>query len=273
VAVSNVLSPVFLLFDRAALGVLAGVAAVGFYTGPYEAVVRLLVVPAALVTAIFPRASAAAGGDPAAPRDAEALASLYLGSTRALATALLGVVAIAIVLAPDLLQIWLGPEYAARAGVAMRLLLVGVLVNAMVHVPFTFVQALGRPDVTARFHVVELLVHVPLTILLVQRWSVTGAAAAWTTRMLLDGVLVFMAAHRLLAVRTTSLFAGRWWQLLALVATVLATSAVLRVVRPVPIALLAGAALVGVGYAAVAWRMLLLPGDRAELRAALARGR
>lgn len=280
VAVSNVLSPIFLLFDRAALGVLAGVAAVGFYTGPYEAVARLLVVPAALVTAIFPRVSAAAGGDATAARTARTLAPLYLGTTRALATALLGLVAAAVVLAPDLLLAWLGPDYAARAGLAMRLLLVGVLANALAHVPFAFVQALGRPDLTARFHVLELLVHVPLTIVLVQRWSVAGAAAAWMTRALFDGLLVSIAAHRLLAVRAASVFAGRWSRLLAvLAATVVASAglrAAVRAVQGAPAAqttLLVGLVMLGAAYTAIAWRVLLTAGDRAALRAALVRAR
>lgn len=280
VAVSNVLYPVFLLFDRAVLGVLVGVTAVGFYTGPYEAVARLLVVPAALVTAIFPRVSAEAGRGAAAARADGSLASLYLGSARGLATALLGLVAVAIVLAPDLLLAWLGPDYAAHAGLAMRLLLIGVLVTAMAHVPFAFVQALGRPDLTARFHLIELLVHVPLTIVLVQRWSLAGAAAAWTTRALLDCLLVSLAAHRLLSVRAVSLFAGRWWQLLALLATMVAGSVGLRaVVRSAAAApgahavLFAGAAALGILYAASAWRVLLAPDDRAALRAALVRGR
>jgi O-antigen/teichoic acid export membrane protein len=274
VAVSNVLSPVFLLFDRAALAVLAGVAAVGFYTGPYEAVARLLVLPAALVTAVFPRVSATVGSDPAGARADGALASLYLGTTRVLATALLGLVAAAVMLAPDLLQLWLGPEYASRAGLAMRLLLVGVLVNAVSHVPFAFVQALGRPDLTARFHIVELLVHVPLTLVLVQRWSVAGAAAAWATRALLDGLLVSVAAHRLLGVRATNVFAGHWWRLLALLAAVTAASAALHALaRGSPVVLLAGAAALAAAYAGIAWRALLLPGQRAVLRAALVRPR
>ena len=274
VAVSNVLAPVFLLFDRAALCVLAGVAAVGFYTGPYEAVARLLVLPAALVTAVFPRVSAAVGGDPAVGKADGALAALYLGTTRALATALLGLVAAAVVLAPDLLLLWLGPEYAARAGLAMRLLLVGVLVNAVCHVPFAFVQALGRPDLTARFHIVELLVHVPLTIVLVQRWSVTGAAAAWATRALLDGLLVSAAAHRLMGVRASSVFAGHWTRLAGLLVAVTTASLALHAfAHGSPAVLLAGAAVLAAAYAAIAWRALLLPGQRAVLRAALVRRR
>ena len=80
--------------------------------------------------------------------------------------------------------------------------------------------------------------------------------------------------------RGASLFAGRWWQLLALLATVVAVSAglhaVVRAAPAVPAAravLLAGAALLAVAYAVIAWRVLLAADDRAALRAALVRRR
>jgi O-antigen/teichoic acid export membrane protein len=273
VAVSNLLSPVFLLLDRVVLGALVGVAAVGFYTAPYEAVARLLVLPAALVGALFPRISAAAAASGAAATGS--LPALYLSTTRLLATVMLGVATAGLVLAPDLLALWLGAEFATHATVAMRLLLVGVLANAVSHVPFAFVQALGRPDLTARFHLAELVVHVPLTLVLVQRWSIAGAAAAWTVRALLDALLVSVAAHRLLGVRGRAVFQDRWPRLIvalaglaaALVGLQAATGAdgVGAAVR------LGGVALVGAVFAVIAWMALLLPADRAALRAALVR--
>src|SRR5436309_12421974 len=60
VAVSNVVSPLLVYLERFLLASLAGVAAVAYYTAPYEAVTRLLIVPAGLAGALFPALSATA---------------------------------------------------------------------------------------------------------------------------------------------------------------------------------------------------------------------
>ncbi|MEO9116294.1 MAG: oligosaccharide flippase family protein, partial [Gemmatimonadaceae bacterium] len=54
VAVSGVVSPILVYFDRFALGVRVNMSAVGYYTAPYEAITRALVIPNSLINALFP---------------------------------------------------------------------------------------------------------------------------------------------------------------------------------------------------------------------------
>lgn len=273
VAVSNVLSPVFLLLDRLVLGALVGIVAVGFYTGPYEAVVRLLVVPAALATAIFPAMTALAAGD--ADRARSALRPYYVGAVRTVALPMLALGAVGVVVAPDLLAAWLGPDYAARTALATRLLIVGVAANAIAHVPFAAVQAMGRPDVTARLHLLEAAVHVPVTLLLVARWGIAGAAAAWTLRAVLDAVLVARAAHRMLGASWRDLGAGRGiagaTALVAVGACTAALQAGVAAAGGGTAMLLVGLAAVTAAFTALAWTLLLTDADRAAVRGAVRR--
>lgn len=60
-AVSSAVSPLLGYLERFLLASVVGLAAVGYYTGPAEAVMRLLIVPAALAGALFPAVSAADG--------------------------------------------------------------------------------------------------------------------------------------------------------------------------------------------------------------------
>jgi len=265
VAVSNVLTPGLLLFDRFALGAIVGLTAVGYYTGPYEASTRVLLLPAALIGTVFPAAAAlAARGERAALR------SLYLGALRALIFAMLGGTLAAIVLAPHLLALWLGPEIAAHGATAFRILLAAVFVNALVHVPFSVVQALGRADLTARFHLLEVAVHVPITLLLVQRWGVPGAGASWALRVALDALLVFGAAGRLLNVRLRDPLAGRWWPTLLIGAGTLALAMLAAQVAAESPRLAAAMVLAAaVGYAAAVWRLALTSAERATALAAV----
>src|SRR5690606_6970766 len=123
---------------------------------------------------------------------------------------------------------WLGAEYAERSTLALRLLCVGVLVNAIVHVPFALLQAAGRPELMARFHLIELALHVPATLWLVHRFGIAGAALAWTLRAILDAALVFAAADRVLGVGLARLADGRALRVVGLLAVLVAALFALR---------------------------------------------
>jgi O-antigen/teichoic acid export membrane protein len=102
------------------------------------------------------------------------------------------------------LDLWLGPQVALAAGNATRILAIGLLFNASAFVPSTYLWALGRPDISAKFHVAELVIHLPLAWWLVSRYGIVGAATAWSVRVALDAVLLFWAAERLLRSRSSS---------------------------------------------------------------------
>ena len=66
VAISNFVSPLLVYLDRFLLASLAGVAAVAYYTAPYEAVTRLLILSAGMAGVLFPAFSAlVVEGEPA----------------------------------------------------------------------------------------------------------------------------------------------------------------------------------------------------------------
>lgn len=107
-------------------------------------------------------------------------------------------VSLLVVFAPWLLNVWLGPQVAEAAGTATRILAIGLLFNAAAFVPSTFLSAFGRPDINAKFHVLELVIHLPLAWWLVSGFGIVGAAVAWSARVAFDCLLLFWATHRLL---------------------------------------------------------------------------
>lgn len=200
-SVSNIISPLLIYLDRFLLGALIGLAAVGYYTAPFDGVIRLLIVPGSLVGALFPSVSGMN-----AVGDSAALARVFSKSVRNISL-ILAVPALALMLfGPTLLRLWLGATFAQQGGVAIRILALGVLANAVAHVPSSFIAALGRPDISAKFHLIELAIHVPLAWWLITSYGVTGAAIAWTTRVTLDAGLLFGAASKVLGVSPRGLF-------------------------------------------------------------------
>ena len=114
--------------------------------------------------------------------------------------------AIGLFFAPVILRVWMGPDYAAHGEMALRILSVGVLINAVAHIPYTFLEAAGRPDVPAKFHMLELIIHVPVAWYLVGAYGITGAAIAWTVRVTLDTTFLLAAARRVVPVSLKRVF-------------------------------------------------------------------
>jgi O-antigen/teichoic acid export membrane protein len=203
-SVSNVISPLLVYLDRFMLGAFVGLSAVGYYTAPFDGVVRLLIVPASLVNALFPSVSAMH-----ATGDREGIKRVFSKAVRNITLLLAIPSAVLMIFGPALLRLWLGDTFADNGGTAVRVLAFGVLMNSLAHIPSSFIQAVGRPDVNAKFHMLELLFHVPIAWWLIHRYGVTGAAIAWTIRVTLDSGLLFAGLARLLDTPLWRLVAAR----------------------------------------------------------------
>ena len=265
VAVSSGISPLLVYFDRFALGSIVSVAAVGFYTAPYEGVSRLLLIPVSLVVSLLPAFSALE-----ARRDRERVGEILGSSMRTLIIVMAAPLAVVFVLAPELLRMWLGDAYAGQASTALRILAIGVFANSMAHPPFVTLYALGRPDLPAKFHLVELLLHVPLTIFLVSRFGMAGAATAWTSRVIFDLCLLVVAASRTTELSVATIMGGRAARSGVAVALligllILASSAFALS----PLTALMLSAVVVSAFFALSWSWVFLPVERQAIGRAL----
>jgi len=195
-------------------------------------------------------------------------------STRVIALVLVPVVCVLIAFARPILGSWLGQAYAHHGATAFQILGFGVLCNALAYVPFIYVQALGRPDVTARLHVAELIVYVPLTWVLVTRYGIVGAAMAWTGRVLVDALLLVAALSRMLGVTPARLFVRRAaYAALAALALLGALSAAADVLPRSPATSVGVSGALLLAFAAAAWHHALDDEERSSLRGRLRRRR
>lgn len=270
VSVSNVVSPLLVYLERFLLASLAGVAAVAYYTAPYEAVTRLLIIPAGLAGALFPALSASGAGDAGIAGIAASHERLLGRPLRFLLLALAPLVMLLIVCAGPLISVWLGPTYAARSATAFAILAAGVLVNGLAHIPYAYLLGRGRPDLPAKFHLFELPLYVVFGWLLIRAQGVNGAALAWTLRVTADAALLGTAVWRVGGVPPGRLLGERSGRATGAVAALaLAATACLALV-PDPLTRVVLAAAATAGFAATAWRFVLDDGERAGLRRLLA---
>ena len=208
ITVSNLISPIMVYVDRFILGAMLTMSAVAYYTTPYEMVTRLLIISGSFMGVMFPAFSVYS------LKNKDKLAGLHQKSIRYLLLALIPVVVFLVIGAEPLLYYWLGDEFARNSTIVLQLLAVGVLANSLAAVPYTVLQAIGRPDITAKLHMVELPIYLALIWFLTQSMGITGVALAWVLRVTIDGGLLLFFCNRLIH------FGGAGGQALRVQATV-----------------------------------------------------
>jgi len=248
--VSNVVGPVMVTFDRFLIGALVSVSAMAYYATPYEMVTKLWLLPGALLGVMFPAFSTSS------VQDRNRTALLYGRSVKYLLLVLFPMILLVIVLAQDGLRLWLGAEFAQHSTHVLQWLAVGVLVNSLGQVPFALLQGVGKPDLTAKLHLVELPIYITTLWWLTKVYGVDGAAIAWTARVAFDSLVLFFLAKRFLPIRTP--FSSQTVLLEVLAFATLALAALLHGLLLKGVFLLVTI----LGFVLVAWFLVLSPEER-----------
>jgi O-antigen/teichoic acid export membrane protein len=185
ITLTGVVGPLLTVFDRFLIGAKIGMIAVTAYTVPYNLVMYFSVIPGSMSTALFPRF---------AMMDAQQ-AQLLLSRSVKIITALISpIVVIGLLLIKPFLFFWINNSLAKEAAPIGQVLLLGIWINALALIPYTYLQGRGRPDIPAKFHALELVPFVAVLWLLIDYFGLEGAAWAWDIRVIADTILLFWAA-------------------------------------------------------------------------------
>ena len=250
--IANLASTSIGVLDRLVLGALLPVAAVAYYATPLEAVTKVLVIPAAFTAVMFPAFSAERVDDSAR------LGDYHRRSIRYTFLLMFPVTLAVAALAPEVLSVWLGADFAANGTAAMRWFSLGVLVNGLALTPSVFLQARGAAARVATLQAVEVPLFAGALALATLRAGVTGAAAIWCARAAADFWCLTMLARR-----AAPGIGKRGWT--GVSAAVGASFLVVGVIGPVSVRLSVLAVVFAVA-GAIAWRT----SDRAEREATAA---
>lgn len=188
---SNVVGGIMINCDRLLIGLMLSVEWVTFYAVPYGVANRLGIVQSSLTAVLFPAFS-----ERAATSNLPAIRSLLLKSAGMLFCVLAPAALLLVILSGKILAVWMGAEYELKSTVVLQILAVGALGSALASIPVTALLGLGRSDVIAKAQSLELPVFLALSLVLIPRMGIGGAAAAWLGRVALDLVLLYSAAWR-----------------------------------------------------------------------------
>ena len=113
--VANVVNPIMVQMDRFLIGALASSAAVAYYTTPYGLVTKYWFLSNAVLGVIFPAFATSYA------RDRAATARIFGRGVKYVFLILAALTVATVVLAPEILRLWLGDEFAAQSSGVMRL--------------------------------------------------------------------------------------------------------------------------------------------------------
>ena len=188
VTITGIVGPLMVYGDRFFVSAAVGADQLPLYAIPQEGLLRLLMIPMALSSALLPRLAA---------MDDKATILAYHQSKRQITAYMFGICLLAAVLAQPVMSIWLNAEFSKAALPVVLVLCVGVWINSMALMPYTLMHAKGNPRLTAIFHLVELLLYLMALWFLSSHFGLWGAALAWVARVTLDLVLLRLATRRL----------------------------------------------------------------------------
>ena len=239
IMVTALVGPLMIIADRFVIGAQFGAIAVAAYTVPFQAASRTLLIPVAITQVMFPKL--------AAMTDEEARIA-HRSYVILIANLFLPLIVSLICLAEPLLRLWLGSNMDPRSVLIAQIILAGIWVNGLAHVPYSYLQARDRARFVATLHVLELPIYAALLFGLGAAYGLPGVAAAFAIRCLIDFVglligskagLMSLGRHLLVPIPLIAipLALHDWltgWQLPLLAALVFGGIAAIHMLRSVP---------------------------------------
>ncbi len=193
ITLSGIIGPLLSYADRFLIGAIVGATGVAYYATPQDVATKLLLLPVAINTALFPLL-------------AKEFSLVKFGRgkvlqlvTKSMAYALLGILPFSLLLIAfslELLTLWLGGEFASRSALVLQLFAIGITASSVGIILIPILFAINKPAVVAKLYLVELPVFVISTIYLTNHYGIVGAAWAWMLRSVLDTLLVWYFTAR-----------------------------------------------------------------------------
>jgi O-antigen/teichoic acid export membrane protein len=187
---SNIISPLLIYFDRFVISSVIGGQIVAYYTVPFEILTRLLIIPGAMGSALFPKLSNKYHNG------SETAGKLLQHSLVTITVVMTILCLLVYIMYPPLVSWWISREFADASKNVVSILTIGIWMNSLGFIAYTALQAKTGAKQTAILHLIELVLFIPLLYLLLIKLGIVGAAIAWTIRVSFDALIMFWLLKR-----------------------------------------------------------------------------
>nr|WP_279343039.1 flippase [Geothrix paludis] len=201
--------------DRLYISAMLGTAALVVFATPFDMVVRVLILPTSIVGVLFPAFSSLRS-------EPERVSRLAVTALNAMAYVTVPLFMALMLLAKPMLTFWLGSDLSSQSALIFQLIALGMVPISIGYVPFAFIQAMGRPDLTTKRHLWEIPFYLLGSYLAVKAFGTRGTAMVWCAWALIDLGLILRIMSRMLTIRGQAGSASKWTGIACFLAVALA---------------------------------------------------
>lgn len=171
--ISNIGGQIVFQLDRVLIGIFLPISSVTFYTVPVSLVQKGLIMITNITAAVFPALSASI-----AQKNLFTTRQLYLKMNKFIALLTLPIMAMLFLFSTQILNIWLGYEFAQKSTTVLKLVAVAYFIAIMSAPGVTAADAAGVPSLSATFATISALINLAAALILIPRLGIEGAAWA-----------------------------------------------------------------------------------------------
>lgn len=165
--------------DRLLVGTFFPLRELAYYTVAVTIAQKLITLVTHVTVAVFPAVSSFHGGE-----EAEKARQIYIRYSKLVVLLTLPLAVGLFIFPREILQLWVGPEFAYSSQAALRALSIGFLLAAFAGMPGVFAEGMGRPDIPALFACVSAALNLSFTLLLIPYWGTAAPGIGLTLNAL-----------------------------------------------------------------------------------------
>lgn len=188
--VTNIIGPIMVYFDRFLITFIISPQALTTYIIAFEVSSKLNIIPTAISNSLAPLF---------AKTDFNEKYTLSTIHTTiiVLSCIFLPILWLSQLYAEPAMKYWLKIDDASDMTLILKWLILGFYTNAIALIAYTYIQYTGRPDLTAKAHIIELPIYIISLWLCLHHLGIIGAAIAWTIRSSIDMLLLLAMTYHL----------------------------------------------------------------------------
>ena len=202
IMLSNITGPIFGSLERILIGSVLSVSMLTYYSVPWDLVSKVTILPQSIVPSLFPFFSYHG------KENGTEVSAVTSHTIKYLLLLMSPVISVFVFFSHDILRLWLGAQFATQSAIVMQLVAILFFINSFAMIPYTSVQALGRPDLKAILDLIALPTYAVAAWWFMHHMGVNGAAFAKLLVTVADCSFLFFFAWRLKAFSLRDCFSG-----------------------------------------------------------------
>jgi O-antigen/teichoic acid export membrane protein len=182
-SISTFSSSIMVYLDRFVAGYFLGPLVYSVYSLASDVTMRLLFIPGAISAVLYPHVSRK-----------NCINEISVASKKSINYILITIIPVTLIMSffgVEILSWWLNRDF---SGINLQLILlmlsIGLLFNALAHVPYAVLQGTGKVKFTAKLHLLQVVIFAPLMVICAAEFGLIGVLSIWLFRIVFDCIIL-----------------------------------------------------------------------------------